>query len=75
MTKRKLIYSKDIAAKYDIPYATVTHYTNLGLFTVVGKDRNKRLYDEKEIRSRLRQIRALINEGYPLRLIQKKLGK
>jgi len=67
---QKPIYSKDIVEKYHIPYATVTHYTNMGFFTVVRRKGNKRLYNEDEIRKRLGKIRSLINEGYPLRLIR-----
>ena len=69
----KLIYSRDIVARYDISYPTVTHYTNLGFFTVVEKKGNKRLYDEEEVKSRLRRIRDLMNKGYPLRLIREKI--
>ena len=70
---RRVMYSKDIVAKYNIPYATLTHYTNLGFFTVVARRGNKRLYDEGEVKARLEQIRVMTNEGYPLRLIRKKL--
>ncbi len=70
---RRVMYSKDIVAKYNIPYATLTHYTNLGFFTVVARRGNRRLYDEGEVKARLEQIRAMTNEGYPLRLIRKKL--
>ena len=70
---RRVMYSKDIVAKYNIPYATLTHYTNLGFFTVVARRGNKRLYDEGEVKTRLEQIRIMTNEGYPLRLIRKKL--
>jgi len=71
--QKKLINSKDIVTKYNLPYSTVTHYTNLGFFTVVGRNGNKRLYDEEEVRVKLHQIKRMITEGYPLRLIRKKL--
>ena len=67
---KKLIFSKDIVKKYDIPYSTVTHYTNMGFFTVVSKRGNRRLYDEDEIRVQLERISKLTDEGYPLRLIR-----
>ena len=70
---KKLISSKDIVEKFNIPYTTVTHYTNLGFFTVVKKKGNIRLYDEDRVRVYLKKIRGLVNEGYPLRLIRKKL--
>ena len=70
---KKLIYSKDIVARYDISYPTVTHYTNLGFFKVVEKKGNKRLYDEEQVRERLGQIKKMIKEGYPLRMIREKI--
>lgn len=71
--RKRLIYSKDIVARHNISYPTITHYTNLGLFRVVGRKGNKRLYDEEEIKLRIKQIRKLTNEGYPLILIRKEL--
>ena len=71
---RKLISSKDIVARFNISYPTLTHYTNMGFFTVVGREGNKRLYEEEEIKVRLEQIKKMISEGYPLRLIRDKLG-
>lgn len=70
---KKLVFSKDIVKKYDIPYSTVTHYTNMGFFTVVKKKGNRRLYDEAEVKMRLHKISSLINKGYPLRLIRNML--
>jgi len=71
---KNLMFSKDIIAKYNISYPTLTHYTNLGFFTVVEKKGNKRLYDEEEIKERLPQIQQWIKEGYPLRLIREKIS-
>jgi len=70
---KRLISSQAIVEKFNIPYTTVTHYTNLGFFTVVRKKGNRRLYDERQIRMHLKKIAQLVNEGYPLRLIRKKL--
>ena len=66
-----LIRSKEIASRYGLPYSTVTHYTNMGFFTVVSRSGNQRLYDEEEINSVVAELRRLIDEGYPLRLIRK----
>lgn len=68
---RKVIFSKDIVKKYNIPYSTITHYTNLGFLNVIGRKGNKRLYDEDEVNGQIAKISKLINEGYPLRLIRK----
>lgn len=73
MNSQKLIFAKKIALKFNIPYATVNHYTNLGFFNVVKKQGNRRLYDEEEVGRQLNKILKLSNEGYPLRLIRKKL--
>lgn len=70
---RKLISSKDVVARFNISYPTLTHYTNMGFFTVVGRKGNKRLYGEEEVKVRLEQIKRMIAEGYPLRLIRNKL--
>ncbi|MFA5337229.1 MAG: MerR family transcriptional regulator [Candidatus Omnitrophota bacterium] len=71
----KLITSKEIADKFNISYPTVTHYTNMGFFTVVGKRGNKRLYDEDKVGDCLTKIKEKVNQGYPLRLIRDNLFK
>ena|GEM_PF-1015979 len=70
---KKIVLSKDIVEKYNIAYPTLTHYTNLGFFTVVGRKGNKRLYDEEEVKRCLMQVRELRKQGYPLRLIREKI--
>lgn len=71
---KKFVLSKKIVKKYNISYPTLTHYTNLGFFTVAGRSGNKRLYDEEEIKRRLPQVQELIKRGYPLRLIREKIN-
>ncbi|MFH1046516.1 MAG: MerR family transcriptional regulator [Candidatus Omnitrophota bacterium] len=68
-----LIFAKEIAMKFNIPYPTVNHYTNLGLLNVVKRKGNRRLYEERKVRAQLEDIFKLSGEGYPLRLICKKL--
>ena len=70
---KNLILSRDIVTKYNIPYSTITHYTNMGFFTVVRRKGNKRMYSEDEVRQMLVKITQLVNEGYPLRLIRNML--
>ena len=67
------ITAKEISEALHIPYPKINHYTNLGLFSIVRKSGNKRLYDRHEIESRYEMISRLVNEGYPLNLIRKKL--
>lgn len=68
-----LISAREIIKKYAITYQTLNHYTNLGLIEVVAKKGNIRLYNDTQIRESLAEISQLIKEGYPLRLIRKKL--
>lgn len=70
---QKLILAKEISTKFKVPYPTINHYTNLGLLNVVSWKGNRRLYSEKEVREQLHKIFRLSTEGYPLRLICKKL--
>ncbi len=67
------ITATEIRQKFDLPYSTINHYTNLGLFSVVRKTGNKRIYDFEEVRSRYSMISKLTKEGYPLSLVQKKI--
>ncbi|MBN1912840.1 MAG: MerR family transcriptional regulator [Candidatus Omnitrophica bacterium] len=67
------ITAKDIITKYKLSYQTVNHYTDFGLLPVLFKEGNVRLYDRGLVGKRLKQIRALMGEGYSLRLIRKKL--
>jgi DNA-binding transcriptional MerR regulator len=59
--------------RYGISYQTVNHYTNFGLLPMVTKIGNVRFYRKNLAEKRLRQIRGLVDEGYSLRLIRKKL--
>lgn len=68
------VTAKDISKKYKVAYPTINHYTDLGFLHIVKRDGNRRLYSDRQVRSRLSQISKLVNEGYPLRLIKKKLS-
>ena len=65
--------AKDISKKFKVAYPTINHYTNLGFLSIVKREGNKRLYSGREVRTRLHLISKMVNEGYPLRLIRKKL--
>ncbi len=69
-----LISTKDIVNRYDLTYQTLNFYTILGLFDVVERRGNKRMYEESQIKEKIRKIRQLKNQGYPLKLIAKKLN-
>jgi DNA-binding transcriptional MerR regulator len=71
---KNLVSAKDIAKRFGLPYPTLNHYTNLGFFKVVVKRGNKRFYEAEEMKSKLGIITRLKNDGYPLRLIRKKLA-
>ncbi len=70
---KNLVSAKEISQKFGVTYPTLNHYTNLGFFKIVIKRGNKRFYQVDEVRSKLTIISRLKNDGYPLRLIRKKL--
>jgi len=70
---KNLISAKDAARRFDLSYPTLNHYTNLGFFRIVIKKGNKRFYQVNEVREKLRVISRMKDDGYPLRLIRKKL--
>ena len=64
---------KDIMKKYKFSYQTVNHYTDFGLLPVTLKKGNVRYYDRRMIAKRIAKIKALMGEGYSLRLIRRRL--
>lgn len=71
--KKKIISAQDIVKKYNLPYHTLNYYTAIGLLPLLSKNGNQRMFEEEEIKSRLKEIARLAKEGYPLNLIRKKL--
>jgi DNA-binding transcriptional MerR regulator len=69
----RMISVKEITSSYNITYQTVNHYTDFGLLPVLAKKGNVRFYDRSIVEARLKQIRKLMQEGYSLRLIRKRL--
>ena len=69
----RLVSAKDISKKYKVPYPTINHYTDLGFLSIIKRSGNKRMYSDKEVKSRLNLISKMMNEGYPLRLIRRKI--
>lgn len=67
------VTAAEIRKKFELSYSTINHYTNLGLFSVLKKNGNKRIYDFDEVKARYLMITKLTKEGYPLGLIQKKI--
>ena len=67
------ITAKDISKKFNVAYPTINHYTNLGFFSIVKRAGNKRLFDGRTVKRRLDMIGRLVDEGYPLSLIRKKI--
>ena len=70
---KNLVSAKEIYKKFGVTYPTLNHYTNLGFFNVVSKRGNKRFYLASEVKEKLGVIARLKNDGYPLRLIRKKI--
>ncbi len=69
-----LISTKELIERFRISYQTLNYYTTLGFFTVVERRGNRRMYDVNEVEHKIRDITKLKNQGYPLRLIIKKLN-
>ncbi|MFA6600057.1 MAG: MerR family transcriptional regulator [Candidatus Omnitrophota bacterium] len=69
----EVLSAQEICEKLDIPYSKINYYTYLGFFEIARKVGNKRFYDGEQVESRFRAISRLMNEGYPLSLIRKKL--
>lgn len=69
----KTISAKGIISKYHISYQTVNHYTDFGLLPVLTKRGNVRFYDKNLVEKRLARIKEMMQEGYSLRLIRKRL--
>ena len=69
-----LVTAKVISKRYKVAYPTINHYTDLGFLHIVKREGNKRLYNDKQVKSRLSLIYRLMNEGYPLRLIRRKIA-
>jgi DNA-binding transcriptional MerR regulator len=70
-----LVTAKEISKKFKIAYPTINHYTDLGFLAIVKREGNRRLYSEKQVKNRLQLISKLVNEGYPLRLIRRKIAE
>ncbi len=70
-----VISAHEVVERYDISYQTLNYYTTLGLLKVVKRDGNQRLYRGAAVRRSLREINRLKDEGYPLRLICRKINK
>lgn len=69
----KLLTAQQVSKKYKVAYPTLNHYTDLGFLSIVKRDGNKRLYNGTQVRISLNLISKMMNEGYPLRLIRKKI--
>ena len=71
---RECLSAQEIVEKFEVPYSKINYYTYLGFFDIVRKVGNKRLYDGEQVKNRFQAISRLVNEGYPLSLIRKKLA-
>ena len=67
------VTAKEVGEKLKIPYSKINYYTTIGLFSIVRKQGNKRFYDLIEVEKRYESIAHMMNEGYPLGLIRKKI--
>jgi len=68
-----MVSAKHIMGKFNVSYQTVNHYTDCGLLPVSAKVGNVRLYNKTVVEKRLKKVKELVEEGYSLRLIRKRL--
>ena len=73
-TKHSLVTANDIVRRHGLSYQTLNYYTNLGLLSVVKRNGNERLYDDRRVEQQLEAVAQLKSEGYPLRLITRMLA-
>jgi len=71
--QNRMISAKEIISNFGITYQTVNHYTDFGLLPVLAKKGNVRFYDRALVEARIKKIKELVQEGYSLRLIRKRL--
>jgi len=67
----KQISVRKLAISLGISPATVTYYTNLGLFKVVKVEGNKKLYNLADVTELYKKIQDARQKGYTLGLIKK----
>ena len=66
---REFVSLQELSKISDISYQTLNYYTSLGLLNALKRQGNKRLYVFSEVKTRLKKIARLKNDGYPLRVI------
>ncbi|MFH1867907.1 MAG: helix-turn-helix domain-containing protein [Candidatus Omnitrophota bacterium] len=71
--ENNMMSANDIAKKHNISYQAVNHYTNFGLLPVSIKKGNIRFYDKAIVDKRMRKVKELMEEGYSLGLIRRRL--
>jgi DNA-binding transcriptional MerR regulator len=62
---------RQLAAHLKVSPATITYYTNLGLFSVKSVSGNRKLYDKDVVTERYAKIQKARQQGYSLGLIKK----
>lgn len=69
-----MVTSTELAAVSWTSLSTVHYYTSLGLLVARRRVGNKRLYDLRDSKVRLRTIARLRQAEYPLNLIREQLS-
>ena len=68
------VSSAELAGSAGLKLSTIHYYTTLGLLKTSGRRGNKRLYDFRENKARLKEIHRLRQKGYTLALIRSQMG-
>ena len=72
--RESLVTSMELARMVGVTPSTIYYYTVLGLLHVRQKRGNRRLYDLRQAKKHLKEVRRLQQEGYSLTLIRNKIN-
>ncbi len=73
MNKIELVTIREITQSTGVSFSALNYYVNLGMLPVADRKGNKRLFSRAQVLRRLKEIRRMKREGYPLRIILKRL--
>ncbi len=69
----KLVSIQHISHRTGLSLSSLNYYVNLGLISVADRQGNRRLFVESHVIHHLDEISRLRREGYPLRIIRRRL--
>ena len=73
MSAKGYLTLQEISSRTGLGLSGLNFYVNLGLLPVADRRGNKRLFKERIVLQRLKEIKNLKRQGYPLRIIVRQL--